>query len=110
MRLVSGGGGGLANGVDKSYTLKPLIVGQLNFADEVVEVPDQAAHDEARPVWYIGPNSVDDGVSEVGIEAVGAIFLVFRCLLCAWVHLECLETRANGYQGISKGRVSVSWT
>lgn len=102
MCLVSRSSGCLADGVYKSYTLKPLVVGQLNFADKVMEMPDEAAHDKTRPVWHIGSNSIDDGVSEVGIEAVGAILLHVWGLLCVGVHLECLETRQKGYREMSK--------
>jgi len=92
MGLVSGGGGCLANGVYKSYALEPLVVGQLDFADKVVKMPDHAAHDEARPVWHIGSNGVDDSISEVGVETVGAILLHIGRLLCVWVHLGCVKT------------------
>ena len=65
MRLVPGGSCGLANRVDESYTLEPLLVGKLDLADEVVEMPDQLSHDESCPLWHIWANGVDDGVGEV---------------------------------------------
>ena len=90
MRLIAGAGCGFANGIYKSHTLKPLLVGQLNLADEVVQVPDELSHDKSRPVWHIWSNGVDDGVGEVGIETVRAILLNLRRCLCVWVHFECV--------------------
>jgi len=90
MRLVPGGCCGLANGVYKSYTLKPLLVGQLDLADEVVKMSDQLSHDKTRPVWHIWSNSVNDGVGEVRVEAVRAILLNLRRCLCVWVHFGCV--------------------
>jgi len=90
MRLVPGGCCCLANGVYESHTLKPLLVGQLDLADEVVKMPNQLAHDKTRPVWHIWSNSVDDGVGEVRVEAVRAIFLNLRRCLCVWVHFGCV--------------------
>ena len=104
MRLVPGGGCSLANGVHESYTLKPFLVGQLNLADEVMKVSDQLAHDKTRPVWHIWSDSVDDGVGEVGIEAVRAILLNLRRCLCVWVHFGCVVI-----YGIKVQRVSMGW-
>ena len=86
MRLVSGAGGSLANRVDKSYTLEPLVVGQLDLTNEVVEMSDQLAHDKSCAFWDIGSNGVDDSVSELGIEAVPSVLLNFRRLLCGSRH------------------------
>jgi hypothetical protein len=93
MCLVSCVCGGLANGVDKAYTLKPLVVGELNFANEVVKMCDQAGHDESRPLWHIGTNGIDDRGCEVGVEAVLAIVLVVGRSLCVGVgrHLGVYE-------------------
>lgn len=93
MRLIPGVCGGLANGVYKSYALKPFIVGKLNLTDEVVQMCDQLGHDETRPLWDIGANGIDDGGCEVGVEAVRAIVLVVGRSLRVWVgrHLEYVE-------------------
>ena len=92
MGLVPRRCGGLANGIDKANTLKPLLVGELNLADEVVEVADQAAHDKACPVVDLGTHGVDDSIGEVGVEAVlGAVLLRLGCrLLGAGGHFECV--------------------
>jgi hypothetical protein len=87
MRLIPSVRGGLANGVHKSHTLKPLIVGQLNLADEVMEMSNQFAHDKSRSIWHIGSNGVDNSVGKVGIEAMSASLLVFRRSLLVWIHL-----------------------
>ena len=103
MRLVPGGSCGLANRVDESYTLEPLLVGKLDLADEVMEMPDQLSHDESCPLWHIWANGVDDGVGEVRIEAMLAILLRLRRCLCVWVHLECVEDREDqATKGIKK--------
>ena len=81
MRLVSRACGGLANGVDESDTLKPLLIGELNFANEVMQMCDERAHDEACSVRDIGADGIDDGSCEVGIKAVlrvGAILVFGR--------------------------------
>ena len=112
MRLVPGACGGLANGVDESHTLEPLLIGQLNLTNEVVEMPNQLSHDESRPVGDIGSNGVDDSVGKVWIEAVRAVILDFGRLLCVWVHDECAETRKfkgkTGYQENLRGRIVFS--
>lgn len=98
MRLVPGAGGSLANGVDKSYTLEPLVVGQLDFANEVVEMPDQLAHNKSRPVWHIRSDGVDDSVGEVGIEAVPGVLLNVGRLLCVSRHfgyVKVVNTRGD---------------
>ena len=103
MRFVPGGSCGLANRVDESYTLEPLLVGKLDLTDEVVEMPDQLSHDESCPVWHIWANGINDGVGEVGIEAMLAILLRLRRCLCVWVHLECVEDREDqATKGIKK--------
>ena len=108
MRLISGSGGCLANGVYKSYALEPLVISQLDFADKVVKMSDHAAHDEARPLWHIGSNGVDDGISEVGIETVGAILLHVGRLLCVGVHLGCVKTGENSISSDVECRVLCS--
>lgn len=91
MGLIPGVCGSLANGVYKSYTLEPLLVGELNFADEVVDMANQLAHDKSRPVWHIGSNGVDDGVGEVGIKAMLASVLVLGPCLSLGIHCECVN-------------------
>jgi hypothetical protein len=90
MRLVPGVCSGLSDQVHESHTVKPLLVGKLDLADEVVQMCNERAHDEACPVRHIGTNGVDDSSCEVGIKAVLCIsFLVLRRLLCVWVHDDC---------------------
>ena len=90
MSLVPGVCCRLADGVHESDTLEPLVIGQLDLTNEVVEMTDQRAHDEARPLRYIGSNGVDDRVGEVWVEAVRAILLlVLGCCLSLRVrHVE----------------------
>ena len=80
MRLIPSTCGGLANGVDKSDTLKPLLISEFNFTNEVMQMCDERAHDEACPLRDIGADSIDNGSCEVGIEAVLRVgtILVFR--------------------------------
>lgn len=80
MGLVPGIGRGLANGIHKANTLKPLVVCQLNLTNEVVEMTDHRAQDKASSLWNIGADSIDDRISEVGVEAVLASVLIFWCL------------------------------
>ena len=92
MGLVSRGRRGLADRVDEADSLKPLLVGELDLADEVVQVADQLAHDEARPLVRLGAHGIDDGIGEVGVEAVlGAVLLRLGCrLLGAGGHCGCV--------------------
>lgn len=86
--------GGLANRVYESDTLKPLLVGELNLTNEVMEMCDELAHDEPRPLWYIGADGIDDGICEVGVESMLCIrsILVLGRGLGIWVHCGiCLK-------------------
>ena len=65
-----------ANGVDELDTGHPLVNGEFDLTGEVVEVTDQGAEDLAVAGGSIGAHVVNDGLGEVGIEAV-------RCLLSA---------------------------
>ena len=91
MGLVPGAGGGFANGVDKSYTLKPLVVGQLDLTNKVMEMSDQLAHNKSCPVWHRGSHGVDDSIGEVRVEAMPALVFEIGRLLCVWVHFGCVK-------------------
>lgn len=62
-----------ANSVDEVDASHPLVNGELNLAGEVVEVTDQGAEHLAVPRGGLGAHVVDDGLGEVGVEAVGGL-------------------------------------
>jgi len=62
-----------AHGVDEVDGGHPLVDAELNFAGEVVEVADQGAEHLAVPWRGLGAHVVDDGLGEVGVEAVGRL-------------------------------------
>ena len=74
VRLVAGllaVGVDAAELVDELDTSHPLVNGELDLAAEVVDVLDQGAEHLAVPWRGVGAHVVDDGLGEVGVEAVG---------------------------------------
>lgn len=70
MRLVASAGEGLANEVDVLDTSKPLFMGKLNLANEVVHVADHAREDDSVSICHVGAHVINDMLCEVGIKAV----------------------------------------
>lgn len=73
VRLVAGllaVGVDAAELVDKLDAGHPLVNGELDLAAEVVDVLDQGAEHLAVPWRGLGAHVVDDGLGEVGVEAV----------------------------------------
>lgn len=59
---------GLADGVDEEHTGHPLLGGQFDLTDEVVEMLDKSTDDEAVAVGTLGANVLNNVLGEVRIE------------------------------------------
>lgn len=84
--------GSLANGIDETNAIKPLLIGELDLTNEVVEMCDERGQNKSCPVGHSRSHGIDDCSCEVGIEAVLRITLLvlWRCL-GVWVHCECMR-------------------
>ena len=92
MSLIPGVCGGLANRVHETDTLKPLLVGELDLANEVVKMCNERGHNKSCPLWHSWSHGIDDGGCEVGVEAMLRIraILVLWCCLSVGVHFGCV--------------------
>lgn len=63
----------LADGIDVVDAQNPLVLGELDLADEVVEVPDQRGEHFAVARLCLRGHQVDDILGEVGVEAGAAV-------------------------------------
>ena len=73
MRLIASLGRALAHSVDEVHTGHPLVVGELDLARKVVEVPEEAAEELAIARSDVGTHSVNDMLGELGVKAAGAL-------------------------------------
>lgn len=61
----------LTDSVDVVHTDNPLVLGQVDLADEVVQVGDHAGKDLAVAGLGVRAHQVDDILSEVRVEVTG---------------------------------------
>lgn len=63
----------LASPIDQLDPLHPFVHGQFDFPGKVVQMSRQAGHDLLHPRGRLWSHGIDDMLSEVGIEARGAL-------------------------------------